>query len=302
MINVFPLRDGTFSLEYTPADGPPDAAGVLADTRYIDPGYIETMRIPLLDGEPLPRGLERGEPVPVLLSESAARRLWPGEDPVGRRIEVPWGASEVVGIVGDVRQTGLAMQAQPAVYFPQLIAPRLMATLVLRTTGDPTGLAAPIRELVKEIDPDQPIRSIEPLEQLMADSIAQERFFTLLFAVFGVLAITLAAVGVYGVLAYSVRQRTQEIGVRIALGASTADVLRMVGGGGMKVVGLGLLIGTGAALSLSRVLASQLYGIVPTDRLSFAFAIALLTAAASLAIWVPARRAMRVPPMTALQG
>ena len=302
MINTFPLRDEMFSLEYTAADRAPDAAGVFADTRYIDPGYIETMRIPLLSGEPLPRLLEPDEPVPVLMSESAARRLWPDEEPVGRRINVPWGESMVVGIVGDVRQVGLAMQAQPAVYFPQLIAPRLMATLVLRTTSDPTALVTPIRELVEEIDPDQPIRSIEPLEHLMVDSIAQERFFTILFAVFGVLAITLAAVGVYGVLAYAVRQRTQEIGVRIALGASTTDVLRMVGGGGMKVVGLGLLIGTGAAVALSRLLASQLYGIVPTDRLSFAFAIAFLTAAAALAMWVPARRAMRVPPTTALQG
>ena len=301
MINVFPLRDGSFSMEYTPADAPPDASGVLADTRYVDPGYLETMRIPLLGGESLPSRLDPDEPVPVVMSESAARRLWPAEDPIGQRIDVPWGESTVVGVVGDVRQTGLAMQAQPAVYFPQLIAPRLMATLVVRTSGEPAALAGGIRALVQEIDPDQPIRSIEPLEELMADSIAQDRFYTLLFAVFGALGLVLASIGVYGVLAYSVRQRTQEIGVRVALGASAADVLRLVNGDGMKVVGLGLLIGSGAALLLSRVLASQLYGIAPTDALSFAFAVAFLTAAAQVAIWVPARRALQVPPMSALR-
>jgi putative ABC transport system permease protein len=268
----------------------------------VDPDYLETMRIPLLAGESLPQRLERGQPVPVLVSQSAARRLWSAEDPIGRRIRVPWGESTVVGVVGDVRQTGLSVQAQPAVYFPQLIAPRLMATLVLRTTGEPSALAGPVRELVKEIDPDQPIRSIEPLEQLMAESIAEDRFYTILFAVFGGLGIVLASIGVYGVLAYSVRQRRQEIGVRVALGGSAADVLRLVGGAGIKLVVPGLIIGTAAALALSRVLASQLYGITPTDPVSFAVPVAFLTAAALCAIWIPVRRAMGVPPMTALEG
>lgn len=303
MINVFPLHPGAFSLEYTRADGEAaaDEAGVHADTRYVDPGYLRTMGIPLLRGEHLPTTLADGAPVPVLMSESAARRLWPNQDPLGRMINVPWGQSEVVGIVGDVRQIGLAEAPQPAVYFPQLIAPRLMATLVVRTAGDPAALAAPIRGLIKEVDPNQPIRSILPLEEVMAESIARERFFTLLFAVFGGLALALAAVGIYGVLAYSVRQRTQEIGVRIALGAGAGDVLRMITGAGMKVVGLGVLIGTAAALGLTRVLASQLYGVGATDPLAFAGAIAFLGAVALLAMYIPARRAMRVPPMTALR-
>ena len=300
MINVFPLHPGGFSLEYTRADGEGEA-GVHADTRYVDPGYVRTMGIPLVRGEHLPDQLAPGEPVPVLMSESAARRLWPNEDPVGRRIAVPWGESVVRGVVGDVRQVGLAQEAQPAVYFPQRIAPRLMATLVVRTPGDPTSLADPVRRVVQEIDPNQPIRTLQPLEALTAESIARERFFTVLFAIFGALALTLSAVGVYGVLAYAVRQRTQEIGVRMALGAGGGDVLRMVAGRGMKVVGVGVVLGTLAALALTRLLASQLYGIAPTDPLAFASAVAFLFGMAALAMYVPARRAMSVPPLVALR-
>jgi putative ABC transport system permease protein len=299
---VFPLRDDfAFSMEYTRTDGTPGDPGVNADTRYVDPGYLRTMGIPLLRGEHLPEQLSPEAPVPVVMSESAARRLWPNEDPIGRMINVPWGEAVVTGIAGDVRQIGLAEAPPPAVYFPQLIAPRLLATLVVRTTGEPMALAAPIRDVIREIDPNQPIRSTAPLTTVMAESIARDRFFTLLFAVFGTLALVLAAIGIYGVLAYSVRQRTQEIGVRMALGARAVDVLRIVAASGMRLVGLGIVIGTVAALILSRVLASQLYGITPTDPLTFAGAITFLAAIAMLATYIPARRATRVPPMIALR-
>jgi predicted permease len=304
MINVFPLaEDGAFTMEYPRAGAGAVAGepGVHADTRYVDPGYLRTMGIPLLRGEQLPADLVDEAPVPVLMSESAARKLFGAEDPLGKQIGVPWGEATVIGIVGDVRQVGLDQAPPPAVYFPQLIAPRLMATLVVRTSGEPTALAAPIRQIIKEIDPNQPIREMLPLRTVMADSIAQDRFFTLLFALFGSLAIILAAVGIYGVLSYSVRQRTQEIGVRMAIGASAFDVLRMVAGSGMRLVGLGVLIGTIVALGMSRVLASQLYGITATDPLTFAAAIAFLVCIAAFAAWVPARRATRVAPMIALR-
>jgi predicted permease len=306
MINVFPLRqDGApFSLEYTRggADATPGEPGVRADTRYVDPGYLPAMGIPLLRGEQLPFQLREGAPLPVLMSESAARRLWPDADPLGRLITAPGGGeSVVVGIVGDVRQIGLAWAPPPAVYFPQLIAPRLLATLVVRTAGEPMALAAPIRQVIREVDPNQPIRTVASLKTVLVESIARDRFFTLLFAIFGSLALTLAGVGIYGVLAYSVRQRTQEIGVRMALGARAIDVLRLVSGGGMKLVAIGAVIGTAAALMLSRVLASQLYGITPTDPLTFAAAVLFLGVIALLAIYIPARRATRVAPMIALR-
>lgn len=302
MINVFPLQqDGAFSMEYTRPGAAPDAPRVNADTRYVDPGYFATMGIPLLQGEPLPIQLTEDAPVPMLMSESAARRLFPSEDAIGKTVVVPWGESVVRGIVGDVRQTGLAEAPPAAVYFPQLVAPRLMATMVVRTAGDPMALADPIRQVIRDVDPNQPVRSMMPLTEVMAESIARDRFFTLLFAVFGGLALTLSAIGIYGVLAYSVRQRTEEIGVRMALGARAVDVLGMVAGAGMRLVGIGVLIGTAAALALSRVLASQLYGITATDPLTFAAAITFLSGVAMLAIYVPARRATRVPPMIALR-
>ena len=304
MINVFPLRqDGAFSLEYTRAgaDAEPGQAGVHADTRYVDPGYHRTMGIPLLRGEYLPAELGEDAPVPVLMSENAARRLWPDDDPIGRLINVPWGEAVVVGVVGEVRQIGLAEAPPPAVYFPQLIAPRMLATLVVRTAGEPIALAEPIREIIREIDPNQPIRSTMPLRTVMAESIAQDRFFTVLFSVFGALALALAAIGIYGVLAYGVRQRTQEIGVRMAMGARAIDVMGMIAGAGMTLVGIGVLIGTIAALILTRVLASQLYGITATDPATFAAAIAFLGFVALLATYIPARRATRVPPMIALR-
>lgn len=303
MINVFPLRDGAFSMEYqrAGAEATPGLPGVYADTRYVDPGYLHTMRIPLIRGEPLPTELTAGAPVPVLMSESAARRLWPDEDPLGRMITVLWGESVVIGVVGDVRQVGLAETPQPAVYFPQLIAPRLLATLVVRTGGNPMALADPIRETIRNVDPNQPIRSIAPLTEVLGESIAQERFFTLLFALFGGLALVLASVGVYGVLAYSVSQRTQEIGVRMALGAQALDVLRMTAAAGLKLVAMGMVAGAVAALMLTQVLASQLYDVGPSDPLTFAVAMAFLGTVALLATYIPALRATRVSPMIALR-
>jgi predicted permease len=303
MINVFPLSDGgNFSMEYQRAgqENIPNAPTVNADTRYIDPGYMPTMGIPIKRGEGLP--VDWGDaPVPAVLSESAAKKLFGDEDPIGKSITVPWGESRIIGIAGDVRQLGLSDAPLPAIYFPQLIAPRLLATMVIRSSLDPAQLGNTVRQLIKDVDPNQPIRSIMPLRSYMAESIARDRFFTLLFAVFGSLALLLSAVGIYGVLAYNVRQRTQEIGVRMAMGARGLDVLRMVGSGGMSLVAIGVGIGTIASMMMSRVLASQLFGITATDPATFVGAIAFLCMVALLAIYIPARRATRVPPMIALR-
>jgi putative ABC transport system permease protein len=304
MINAFPLRDEGFEHEYSRTDGraAQDGSAVRAETRYVSPDYIRAMGIPLLRGDPLPDQLTGGAPVPMLISETAARRSWPGEDPIGQVLDAGWTSVVVTGVVGDVRQLGLAEEARPAVYLPQLVAPRLLATLAVRTAGDPAALAAPIRQAIHELDPNQPLRSVATLSGVLSESIARDRFFTLLFGIFGGLALVLAAVGIYGVLAYSVGQRTREIGVRMALGARTTDVLRMVVGGGMLLVGAGVVLGTAAALLLTRVLQSQLYGISATDPLTFAAALAFLGAVALLASYLPARRATRVDPMVALRA
>ena len=302
MINVFPLTTGSFSMEYQRLGrtGPNDPI-VNADTRYVDPGYLKTMRIPILRGSHIPENWPQDAAVPVVISAGAAKKLFGNEDPVGQHIAVPWGESVVVGVAGDVRQSALSETAPPAMYFPHKIAPRLLATMVVRTTADPMSLAGPVRQVIKGIDAEQPIRSILPLTEVMSESIARDRFFTLLFLVFGSLALGLSAIGIYGVLAYSVKQRTQEIGVRMAMGARGVDVLRLVAGGGMRLVALGVGVGAAGALMLSRVLASQLYGITAKDPMAFVAAIGFLCAVALLAIYVPASRAMRVPPMIALR-
>jgi predicted permease len=300
-INVFPLReDGDFAMEYTPAR-PDLQTRVNADTRYVDPGYFKTMGIALLRGDTMPHSWPRVSPVPALLSASSARQLFPNSDAIGQLIKVPWGESVVVGVVADVRQHNMEQTPEPAIYFPHNRAPRLLATIVVRSAGDPLALVAPVRQAIKAIDPNQPIRSILPLRTVMSESIAEDRFFTVLFALFGGLALLLAAVGIYGVLAYSVRQRTQEIGVRMAMGANALDVLKMVAGAGMKLVLIGIIIGTTAALMLTRVLASQLYGITATDPVAFAAGLAFLGVVAFMATYIPAYRATRVTPMIALR-
>jgi predicted permease len=312
MTDQFPLRDGGNVFEYRRTDGggAPDGSPLRADTHYVSPHYIQAMRIPLRRGDPLPDQwppsgatmpmlIGKGVPLPMLVSETAARRLWPSQDPVGQVVDAGWTKAVVTGIVGDVRQLGLAEEPTPAVYLPEM--PRLLATLAVRTAGDPLALAEPIRQVIRDLDPNQPIRAIATLRGVMSESIARDRFFTILFMMFGGLALVLAAVGVYGVLAYSVGERTQEIGVRMALGARAADVLRMVVGGGMLLVCTGGALGALSSLLLTRVLNSQLHGVSATDPITFVISLAVLTAVASLACYFPARRATRIDPIAALR-
>ncbi|HEX2162358.1 MAG TPA: ABC transporter permease [Thermoanaerobaculia bacterium] len=305
MTNVFPIQDAPNPLwEFAFADGrgAGDDEPLRADLRYVNPSWFRAMGIPLVAGEGLPESWPEDAPVPMLVDRTAARRLWRGDDPIGTRIDAGWGEAVVVGVVGDVRQVALAREPAPTVYLPHAIAPRIMATMAVRTEGDPLALVEPVRQAFHEVAPDQPIRSIETLEEVVARSLARDRFFTVLFAVFAGLALTLAAIGVYGVLAYAVGRRTQEIGVRMALGASAGGVLRMVVGEGARLVAAGVALGTVAALLLSRALASQLYAVGATDPASFAAALVVLAAVALTAAWLPARRASRIDPGQALRS
>jgi predicted permease len=304
-----PLRERCRdAIEFTRGDGSraPDGALFRANYCLASSGYMKAVGIPLLRGQPVPDAYTRGTPIPAVVSETAAKRFWPGQDPIGQPVKVMSGGQlsyemVVVGVAGDVRQIGLHEPPPPLFYFTQQGYPRPVYTLVVRTAGDPSTVIGPIRAAVKEIDPNQPIRSITTLDDVMSESIARDRFFTVLFAVFGGLALVLAAVGVYGVLAYSVAERTHEMGLRMALGASTADVMRLVVGGGMRLVFIGLALGGIAALLATRVLESQLYGVSTMDWIAFVFAIVLLTSVALLACYIPARRATRVPPTVALR-
>ena len=286
-----------------------------ADLQIATPGYFEGMGIQLRRG----RGIEetdRADALPiVVINRTMAERYFPGEDPIGQRLRLggdeqgrPW--MTVVGTVEDVRHNAVSEEARREMYLPHAQTPTSLGgaprtlSLVIRTTGtgSPASIAARLREEVARMDPNLPLADVRPLEDIVSAALVQPRFTMVLLAAFAALALVLAAIGIYGVLSYAVAQRTQEIGIRMALGAERGRVLRMVLRQGMTVALLGVGVGLLGAWALARVLASQLYGISPSDPLTFAVVALILVAVALLASFIPARRATRVDPMVALRA
>jgi predicted lysophospholipase L1 biosynthesis ABC-type transport system permease subunit len=232
-----------------------------------------------------------------------AREHWPGQDPVGKRLKRVWNDEwiTVVGVVGDVKYDGLASEIEPEIYRPFLQTPAHDMSLVVRAASDPMMLAGSLREAVASLDPTVPVSEIRTLDQLLASSVATSRFTTLLLATFAAVALTLAAIGIYGVLSYAVSRRAREIGVRMALGARRVDVLRMVLGHAALLAGAGLVGGVAAARATTHVLEGLLFGVTRTDTATFAVVPIVLAVVALLAACVPAIRAIRVDPAIALR-
>ena len=283
------------------------------DVRLISPGYMSAMRIPIVHGRDFGDTDIGGRPAAILISESMAQHFWPGEDPIGKRLTLtffPDVAREVVGVVGDVKLDGLD-QARPSttLYIPlgQASAPAtggwnsFPMTLVVRSATNPTGIVSSVANAVHEVDREIPVRDILTMDELVTNSMSQQRFNMLLLGAFAGLALLLAAIGIYSVLSYSVKRRVQEIGIRLALGARIGDVLRMVVFDSMKPTLLGVAIGTVGALAMGRVLPSLIYGVKPTDPVTFLVVLFLLVATALFASIIPAYRATRVDPMAALR-
>ncbi len=284
----------------------PPGQALRAGRRIVNPDYFRAMGIPLKRGRPFTQADTRETERVMIINETMAHRFFaPDEDPLGKRIRTGGGSSpwlSVVGVVGDVRHGGLDRDARPEMYFPYLQAPsRSMALVVRAAAGDPLKLAGPVRGQVLSLDKDQPIGNVMSLEQLLAESVAPRRFSMLLLGLFAAVAMILAAVGIYGVMSYSVAQRTREIGIRMALGAQAADVLRMVVGQGMVLAVIGLGVGLATALAVTRVMSSLLFEVSATDPLTFAGVSILLAVAALLACYIPARRATKVEPVVALR-
>jgi putative ABC transport system permease protein len=241
----------------------------------------------------------------VILSESLARRLFPNEDAVGKQVWMPGPGEDlanVIGIVGDVRHQGLEREVTPQIYLPYLQSELWSANIVIRTTSDPLGLAAAVRNQALAVDTGAVVYDVQTMEARLATSMSSRRFNLLLLSVFAILALTLAAVGVFSVIAHAVTQRTHEIGIRMALGASTGDILRLFVGQGMTFVAIGIALGLAGAWALTRVIANLLFGVRATDPLTFAGCALLLSIIALLACYLPARRATKVDPMTALRS
>ena len=287
-------------------DPPPGQERIIV-TRIVSPGYFDTMSIPLLRGRQLTEQDTETTQNVVVISESMARRYWPGEEVVGKRIAIgrikkPEDWLQVIGVVKDVRQFELTAEPKPQMYLPYRQFGFFDARdLVVKTDVDPASLAATVRKTVWEIDKDQPVSNIQTMEDILADSIARQRFSMLLLAIFAAVALVLAGVGIYGVMSYSVAQRTREIGIRMALGAQTGAVLRLAVGHGMKLVLAGLVIGLIAAFALTRVMSTLLFGVTATDPVTFTLISLLLIAVAVVASYVPARRATKVNPIIALR-
>jgi len=295
----------SIGIEGRPA--PPPGQEPIIVTRVISPEYFDTMGIPLLQGRQFTEQDTATSPNVVVISETMARRYWPNEDPIGKRIATgrirkPEDWIQVIGVVKDVRQFKLTIDPKPQMYLSHKQAEFFFPEdLVVRTDVDPTSMAATVRNAVWQIDKDQPVSNIQTMEEILADSIARQRFSMLLLAIFAGVALVLAAVGIYGVMSYSVAQRTHEIGIRMALGAQTGSVLKLAVGYGMKLVGIGIVIGLIAAFALTRVMSTLLFGVTATDPATFTLISLLLICVAAIASYVPARRATKVDPMIALR-
>jgi predicted permease len=275
------------------------------DVRVVDEEYFRTLRIPLVAGRTFTAREAVEERKVAVINETMARKYFAGENPVGKRILVNMTAeptyTEIIGVVGDARYAKLDGELRPMVYWPPPHLTYSAMTLVLRAAGAPADLAPAARREILAIDKDQPVADVRTMESWLAESLARTRFGTLLLGAFAGLALTLAAAGLYGVMSYSVAQRQSEIGVRMALGARAADVLRLVIRQGLALVLVGVALGLLGALALTRLLASLLYEVSATDPLTFAALALLLMAVSWIACYIPARRAARVDPLIAMR-
>ena len=292
-------NDMPFTVEGRPPVAINDAFG--ADFRRVNQHYFSALRIPLLRGRNFTQQEVQQSARVVVISELLASQVFPNEESLGKRLimmmdKEPW---EIVGIVGDIRHRALASQPLAAMYMPTY---QIGGTnLVIRTKGDPANLAAAVRREVQAIDPDQPVAAVKTMDQWLETSVAEPRYRTGLLALFAGLALVLASTGIYGVMSYSVAQRTHEIGVRMALGAGRFDVLRLVVGQGMLLVVIGVGLGLAGAFALTRVMATLLFGVTAKDPVTFVAVATLLTLVAFVACYIPARRATKVDPLVALR-
>jgi len=307
-ITFLPFKGQGSATYYWREDKPRPAPGQepVTDVRMVQPEYFETMNIPLRRGRTFAEAdNDSGTPLRFVVNEALARDLFPGEDPVGRRLVVQMKAQnpsgEIIGVTGDVRHGGLDAKFRPMVYYPQAHLFFGFGTLVVQTVGDPLSLSRPVANLIHELDPELAVAEMGTMQRWIDESVARPRFQSQLLAGFAALALTLAVIGLYGVMSHSVAQRTHEIGIRMALGAQTNDVSRMILGRGVWLTAIGLVLGTAGSLVLGRYLKTLLFEVKPEDPATLTIVAVLLLAVAVAASFIPARRAAKVDPVISLR-
>ena len=306
-VSFLPLAGLGSATSYTAVGKPvpPRGQEPVADVRVIDHNYLQAMGIPLLRGRLFNPLDENDAKNRVVVNETLAKKHWPDEDPVGKKIKISWSddrEDEIIGVVGDVRYTSLDAAARPTTYWPYRRNVYGTMTLAVRTSGDASQVVNSIVTLVRQQDPLLAVSDIQTMDEVVAESVAQRRLTTLLLGIFAGAALLLAAVGIYGVIAYSVTQRIQEIGIRVALGAQHADVLRMIVGQAAWLAAGGIALGAAGAFLLTRLMSGLLFQVQPTDPLTFAAVALVLGGVAVVASYVPGRRATRVDPVVALRA
>ncbi len=318
-VDALPAVEASGATSFLPLSGPAAATSFqvvgqpapargeepVTDVRVVANHYFAAMGIPLVRGRLFDEHAPADSTNHVIINEAMARKYWPGQDPVGKHIKVSWNnprEDEIIGVVGDVRQASLETEARPTNYWPYRRFVYSTMTMAVRAKGDPSPVVAAVRALIRAQDPELAIASVQTMNEVVARSVAQQRLTMLLLSIFAASALLLAAVGIYGVIAYSVTERTQEIGIRMALGASQQHVMRMIVGHAMLLTSVGIVVGGALAFGLTSLIANLLFGTTSTDPLTFAGVAAVLGAAAALASYIPGRRATLVDPAIALRA
>jgi putative ABC transport system permease protein len=310
MTNYVPLDGGGYGFSFNvrgrtyarPSDEP------ATEVRQVTPHFFATLGIPVLRGRGIQASDAPGVPTVYVVNQTFVKRFFSNENPIGQFIRLGWGGDpnepycEIVGVVGDVHGSGLNDEPEATVYASLSQHPYSSLTILVRTSAAPATLAAPLRNIVRDLDHEVPVFSVQSMEERVASSVGRERFYTTLVALFAAVALVLAAVGLYGVIAYAVSQRTHELGVRVALGATSQRISSMVIREGLALTAVGAGLGIVAALAAGSIVASLLFGVTPRDPVTLAGVVVVLAAVAMLASWLPARRAARVDPLVAMRG
>jgi putative ABC transport system permease protein len=307
-IGILPMEGTNSGTAYYRADRPEPApnARPMGDVSIITPGYFEAMRIPMIHGRAFDVEDRAGSPPLAILNQSAAHMLFPNEDAVGKRLNVEWGRGgnpivEIVGVVADIRHDGVSTPPDPCLFMPNDQQPFPFTSLVVRTTGNPASLENALREQVRAVDSDQGIAKMELLQQMVSDSIARPRLEAVVLTTFGLIAVGLACIGIYGLIAFSVAQRIREIGIRVALGASRAGIFRMILADGFRLTVAGVLLGLAGVVSSTRFLRSLLFEISPLDPATLVSVICILLMVSAVACYIPALRATNADPASVLR-